>query len=171
MFATTRSIIQPIKILSGVFCNYEDRRITHTCLHARTHAALARPHPSFRSSLHPLSRHALEELCARAEGAQAAFTFTSGMAALAATLRLLKPGDSVIASEDIYGGMHRLLRHCASHSGLTVKFVPTWDLAEVERVLEETPRSRMVCVESPTNPMMRVRYAVHAFCAMQCLGL
>ena len=65
-----------------------------------------------------------------------------------ATLRLLRPGDAVIASEDIYGGMHRLLKHNTEHSGLTVKFVPTWDLEEVERVLEETPRTRMLCTST-----------------------
>jgi hypothetical protein len=52
------------------------------------------------------TRHALEELCCRIEHAQSAAAFTSGMAALSAVVRLLVPGDEVIASKDIYGGMY-----------------------------------------------------------------
>ena len=101
------------------------------------------------------------------EHASAAFAFTSGMAALAATLRLLRPGDTVLASQDIYGGTHRLLRHAATRSGLTVRHVVTWDLAAVEAALDAAPQTRMVYIESPTNPMARVsrhsrdRGAVH----------
>eukprot|EP00039_Didymoeca_costata_P013337 m.201486 g.201486 ORF g.201486 m.201486 type:complete len:1006 (+) comp15744_c0_seq10:222-3239(+) len=102
------------------------------------------------------TRHALEELCARIEHAQRAFAFTSGMAALSAVLRLLSPGDVVIASRDIYGGMHRVLKHAAIHSGLEVHFVETWNLNQVEEVLSKLPKARMMCLESPTNPMMRV---------------
>eukprot|EP00038_Savillea_parva_P014266 m.10468 g.10468 ORF g.10468 m.10468 type:complete len:1026 (+) comp2750_c0_seq2:148-3225(+) len=102
------------------------------------------------------TRHALEELCCRVEHAQAAFAFTSGMAALTAVTRLLSPGDEILASKDIYGGMHRLLRHNAKHSGVPVKFVETWDIAKVEELLETNPSVRMICLESPTNPLMRV---------------
>eukprot|EP00037_Helgoeca_nana_P015492 m.144598 g.144598 ORF g.144598 m.144598 type:complete len:1025 (+) comp23042_c0_seq1:94-3168(+) len=102
------------------------------------------------------TRHALEELCCRIEHAQSAAAFTSGMAALSAVVRLLVPGDEVIASKDIYGGMHRLLRHHAKHSGVGVNFVETWDVAKVEEMLLAKPTVRMICLESPTNPMMRV---------------
>jgi len=97
-----------------------------------------------------------QELCGRIEKAQKAFAFSSGMAALGAVLRLLQPGDAVIASSDIYGGMHRLLTYAVKHQGIIVKFVPTWDLARVNQVLVETPNTRMLCVESPTNPLMKV---------------
>ena len=102
------------------------------------------------------TRHALEELCGRIEKAHSAYAFTSGMAALASILRLLQPGDTVLASADIYGGMHRLLKYNAAHTGLDVKFVETWDLDAVRRVLQKTPNVRMLCVESPTNPQMKV---------------
>jgi len=77
------------------------------------------------------------------------------MSALASVLRLLQPGDAVLASKDIYGGMHRLLRYSAVHAGIEVKFVETWNIEEVIRTLNETPNARLLCVESPTNPMMR----------------
>eukprot|EP00939_MAST-03C_sp_MAST-3C-sp1_P002424 g2424.t1 len=103
------------------------------------------------------TRDALQEICRRIEHAEASYAFASGMAALSATLRLLKPGDSVLASRDLYGGMHRLLRHAATHSGLNVRFVETWDLERTRRAFtEEDGRVRMLFVESPTNPMMRV---------------
>lgn len=102
------------------------------------------------------TRQALEELCSTIEHGEAAFAFSSGMAALNAVLRLLQPGDGVLASRDIYGGMHRLLRHSAVHSGLDVHFAETWDLHAVEQLLDSQPNIRMLCVESPSNPLMRV---------------
>mmetsp|Transcript_28928 Transcript_28928/g.86837 ORF Transcript_28928/g.86837 Transcript_28928/m.86837 type:complete len:1028 (+) Transcript_28928:58-3141(+) len=102
------------------------------------------------------TRHALEELCSKVEHAQSATAFTSGMAALTAVLRLLIPGDEILASKDIYGGMHRLLRHHAKHSGITVTFIETWDFPKVEEALLAKPAVRMICLESPTNPLMRV---------------
>jgi len=104
------------------------------------------------------TRDALQELCRRVEGNEAvsSFAFTSGMSALSATLRLLKPGDIVLASKDLYGGMHRLLTHCVEHSGLDVRFVETWDLSKFKKELHSSSRVRMVFLESPTNPMMHV---------------
>ena len=78
-------------------------------------------------------------------------------------------GDVVVASQDIYGGMHRLLRYSAEHSGIHVKFVETWDLGKVEDVIKHNPRVRLLCVESPTNPMMRVRTLSDHY-MMWCLG-
>ena len=52
--------------------------------------------------------------------------------------------------------MHRLLMHCTVHAGITVNFVETWNLGSVEASLRAHPKARLVCVESPTNPMMRV---------------
>jgi cystathionine beta-lyase len=109
------------------------------------------------------TRDALQDLCRRIEHASASFTFTSGMAALAAVVRLLRPGETVIASKDIYGGMHRLLR---STQGVEVEFIATWDLAAVEETLLSTRRCAMVCIESPSNPMMKVSdiRAIAALC-------
>ena len=112
------------------------------------------------------TRDALQEICRRIEHATGAFAFTSGMSALSATLRLLKPGETVLASRDIYGGMHRLLRHAADHAGINVEFVPTWDLEGFEHALSGATRCAMVCLESPTNPMMRISdiRAIAALC-------
>ncbi|GBG29388.1 Cystathionine gamma-lyase [Hondaea fermentalgiana] len=104
------------------------------------------------------TRHALEELCGSLEGTDArSFAFTSGMAALTAVTRLVKPGDTILACQDIYGGMHRLLMNCAKISGIKINFVETWELDQVEKAFaEEGHRIKLVCLESPTNPQMRV---------------
>ena len=88
--------------------------------------------------------------------AVSSFAFTSGMSALSASLRLLKPGDQILASKDLYGGMYRLLIHAAEHSGLEIHFVETWDLKRFQKALDSSSKIRMVFLESPTNPMMHV---------------
>jgi cystathionine beta-lyase len=101
------------------------------------------------------TRTALEKQVAMLEGAHAAFAFGSGMAALAAVTRLLKAGDELIVGDDIYGGMHRLVsRVTGALHGVKVKFVDTTDLDTVRAAL--TPSTRMLHMESPTNPMMRI---------------
>ena len=103
------------------------------------------------------TRGVLESMCAVLHSGKRAFAFTSGMAALTACLRLLKPGDCVLASSDIYGGMHRELMYSAVHSGLVVEFVETWDAAAVERRMSRSAhRVKMICMESPTNPKLKV---------------
>jgi cystathionine beta-lyase/cystathionine gamma-synthase len=77
------------------------------------------------------------------------------MAALVAVTRLLKAGDELIVGDDIYGGMHRLVSRVTSQlHGVTLKFVDTTDVANVEAALG--PRTRMVHIETPSNPLMRV---------------
>eukprot|EP00808_Paulinella_micropora_P002508 g72122.t1 len=112
------------------------------------------------------TRKVLQDTVAKLEGANYGMAFTSGMAALTAVLRLLKPGNIVLCSKDIYGGMHRQLLLCAKHSGVLVEFVETWDIKAVEqRFAKQSSQSsigrrrnaiKMVCLESPTNPQMRV---------------
>lgn len=100
------------------------------------------------------TRTALEKQVAMLEGAHAAFAFGSGMAALAAVTRLLKAGDELIVGADIYGGMHRLVSRVTSLHGVKIKFVDTTDLRLVTSAL--TPATRMLHMESPSNPMMRI---------------
>src|SRR4051794_15053360 len=89
------------------------------------------------------------------EGAHAAFAFTSGMAALVAVTRLLKSGDELICGSDIYGGMYRLLTKVSSAlHGIKIRLVDTTDVATVAAAL--SPATRMVHIETPTNPLMRV---------------
>lgn len=100
------------------------------------------------------TRTALEKHVAMLEQAAAAFAFASGMAALHTVMRLLKHGDQVIANEDIYGGMHRLLTQDCTNSGIDVKFVDTTDLNALSKAI--TPKTRLIHLESPSNPRMRI---------------
>jgi cystathionine beta-lyase len=101
------------------------------------------------------TRTALEKHVALLESAHAAFAFTTGMAALnTLTNTLLKSGDTLIIGADIYGGMHRLACKVTSRMGVEVKFVDTTDLDLVAAAI--TPQTRLVHIESPSNPLMRV---------------
>ncbi|KPI84526.1 cystathionine beta-lyase-like protein [Leptomonas seymouri] len=102
------------------------------------------------------TRTAIETLVANLEGAHAAFAFSSGMAALQTLVTTLSAGDVILASSDLYGGMHRLLTQVTSCLGITVVFIPTWDLDAVRKGLEENPRAKLLHLESPTNPLMRI---------------
>ena len=100
------------------------------------------------------TRDALERNVASLEGGTHGFAFASGMAAIDSCLSLLVAGDHVICGENVYGGTHRLMEQLRSRMGLTFSFVDTSDVAAVERAI--TPATRLLFVETPTNPMMRL---------------
>lgn len=100
------------------------------------------------------TRAALEQCIAALEGGQHGLAFASGMAAESAVMQLLQPGDHTVAMDDLYGGTYRLFRRVLEPLGLTFSFVDGTDLSAVERAL--TPRTRMVWVESPTNPLLKL---------------
>jgi cystathionine gamma-lyase len=100
------------------------------------------------------TRDALERNLAALEGGRYGFAWASGMAATDAVLRLLSAGDHVLCSENVYGGTHRLMQRVFARLGLSFTFVDTRDLAAVEAAA--TPRTRLLFVETPTNPMMRL---------------
>jgi cystathionine gamma-lyase/cystathionine beta-lyase/cystathionine gamma-lyase/homocysteine desulfhydrase len=100
------------------------------------------------------TRSALERNLAALEGGQAAHCFASGMAAIDTILRLLKAGDHVIVSENTYGGTYRLFERVLKKFGLEFSYVDTTDAANVESSLRDN--TRMVFVETPTNPMMAI---------------
>ena len=100
------------------------------------------------------TREALESCLAALEGGAAAAAFGSGSAATAAVFQALGPGDHVIAPHDAYHGTGRLLRETFARWGLEATFVDMTQTAEVERAL--TPRTRLVWVETPSNPMWKV---------------
>lgn len=102
---------------------------------------------------HP-NRKALERTLAKLEGGLASFVFTSGMAAIDSVLRLLRPGDHVILSEAVYGGVYRLTTQLLVHFGLEFTFVDTTDPAVVLGAFR--PNTKMIYVETPTNPTMRI---------------
>jgi cystathionine beta-lyase/cystathionine gamma-synthase len=100
------------------------------------------------------TRTALEENIASLEGGRHGMAFGSGTAAVDAVLRLLRPGDHVIMSQNVYGGTYRIARLVWEDFGLQFDFVDTTDLAHVERAAR--PSTRMLFIETPTNPTMEI---------------
>jgi cystathionine gamma-lyase len=100
------------------------------------------------------TRDALERNLAALEGGTHGFAFASGLAATDAVLRLLSAGDHVLCGENVYGGTHRLMTQVFARLGLSFTFVDTRDTAGIEAAI--TPATKMVFVETPSNPMMRL---------------
>ena len=102
---------------------------------------------------HP-NRKALERTVAKLEGGHSAYVFTSGMAGIDAVFRLLRPGDHVVLSEAVYGGVYRLSTQLLVHFGLEFSFVDTTEPAVVLGAMR--PNTKMLYIETPTNPTMRI---------------
>ena len=100
------------------------------------------------------TRQVLEAQMAAIEGVAHGVAFASGMSAVDAIARLLKPGDHLISSDDVYGGTSRLFNRILSHYGLEFSYVDTSDPANVEAAIR--PETRMLWVETPTNPLLKV---------------
>jgi cystathionine beta-lyase/cystathionine gamma-synthase len=100
------------------------------------------------------NRSVLEETMARLDGGERGLVFSSGMAAIDTFLRLLKPGDRIVATEDSYGGTFRLLSRVYEEIGLTVSYVDTSDPQAVREAFNT--KARAVFVENPTNPLLKV---------------
>lgn len=100
------------------------------------------------------TRFALERNLAAMEGGKAGFAFASGMAAIGAITTLLKSGDHVVVAENTYGGTFRLFDKVLTRYQLTFAYVDTSDLAATARAF--TPATKMLFVETPTNPIMRL---------------
>lgn len=100
------------------------------------------------------TRQQLEEVVASLEEAKSAIAFSSGMAAIATLTEILRPGDHLVCGEDLYGGTTRLFSQICEKNGVTVSFVDTTDPAKLEEAM--LPSTRLVHVETPSNPMMTV---------------
>ncbi len=100
------------------------------------------------------TRMAVERNIAAIEGGRAGFAFASGMAAIGAIATLLKAGDHVVVSDNTYGGTFRLFDKVLTRCQLSFSYVDTSRLEDVERTF--TPSTRMLFVETPTNPLMRL---------------
>ena len=100
------------------------------------------------------TRAALEALIAELEGGSAGFAFASGLAAITAVLSLLRQGDRVVISADVYGGTYRLLDQVFSQFGIAYTIADTTDLTALEEAF--TPDVKMILVESPANPLLGV---------------
>ena len=100
------------------------------------------------------TRAALEANVAALENGRAGFAFASGMAAIGAVTSLLRSGDHMVVTDNTYGGTYRYFERVMSRYGLTFTYVDTADPAAVEAAI--TPATRMLFVETPTNPTMRL---------------
>ncbi|MDQ5838215.1 MAG: PLP-dependent aspartate aminotransferase family protein [Acidobacteriota bacterium] len=100
------------------------------------------------------TRLAVERNIAALEGARFGYAFASGMAAIDATLRLVKAGEHVVVSDNTYGGTFRLFSRVLAGYGIEFSYVDTTDALNVEATIKEN--TKMVFVETPTNPVMMV---------------
>jgi len=103
---------------------------------------------------HNLTRQALERNLASLEGGRFGLCFASGLAATNTLLQTLSAGDHVVAGHNLYGGTFRIMDKVFKRLGLTFSFIPTDDADAVERAF--LPATKMVFVETPTNPMMQL---------------
>ncbi len=121
------------------------------------------------------TRLALEECLAALEGGSHALAFASGLAATTTVLQMLQSGDHVLAGNDVYGGTYRLFEKVFRPFGLDFNFVDTTDPENVAEAL--TPQTRLVWLETPTNPLLSVSdlravaEAVHAHPAHPLLAV
>ncbi|CAO1432601.1 unnamed protein product, partial [Diamesa serratosioi] len=100
------------------------------------------------------TRQVLEECLAAVDNGKYALTFSSGLGTTTAIITTLKTGDHIITGDDIYGGTNRLFRNLAVNMGIEVDFVDLTNLENLEAAFK--PNSKMVWMETPTNPTMKV---------------
>ncbi|KAA3652808.1 MAG: cystathionine gamma-synthase [Bacteroidetes bacterium] len=100
------------------------------------------------------TRKALENNLAALENGKFGMCFGSGLAAIDAAIKLLKSGDEVISTDDLYGGTYRIFTQIFEPFGIKFKFVPMNDMAQIEAAI--TSNTKMIWVETPTNPMMNI---------------
>ncbi len=100
------------------------------------------------------TRTALENALASIENGARGLAFSSGLAATDCVLRMLKPGDEVIAMDDLYGGTYRMFTRIYQDMGIVFHFVDMNDIKQFESVI--TDKTKLVWVETPTNPLMKL---------------
>lgn len=106
------------------------------------------------SRTHNPTRQALENALASIENGTHGLAFGSGLAAIDAVMKLLKPGDEVISTNDLYGGSYRLFTKIFQDFGIKFHFVGMQDVSKIEDYINEN--TKLVWVETPTNPMMNI---------------
>lgn len=100
------------------------------------------------------TRTALENALASIENGKYGMAFGSGLAAIDAVLKLLKPGDEVVSTQDLYGGSYRLFKNIFEKFGIKFHFVNMQDVSHIENYININ--TRLLWVETPTNPMLNV---------------
>jgi cystathionine beta-lyase len=106
------------------------------------------------SRTHNPTRATLEANIAALENARFGACFASGLAAMDCVVKMLNPGDEVISTNDLYGGSYRLFNTIFAKYGIVFHYTAMQDVAAIEKLI--TPRTRLIWVETPTNPMMNV---------------
>ena len=100
------------------------------------------------------TRTALEKLIAGLEGAEECACFASGVAAMDALMKMFRPGDHIVSSNDLYGGSYRLFTSVFEPYGLEFSFIDMTDLEVVKQAIK--PNTKMMWIETPTNPLLRI---------------
>ncbi len=106
------------------------------------------------SRTHNPTRTALQKALAGSEGGKHGLCFSSGMAAIDTLIKLLKPGDEVVSTNDLYGGTYRLFTKIYQDYGIRFRFVPMSDAKAVEQHVNSS--TKLIWVETPTNPLLNV---------------
>lgn len=100
------------------------------------------------------TRKALEECIAALEGAKYGLCFSSGMGAIDAVAKLLRPGDEVITGDDLYGGTYRMFTKVFAHFGITFHFIDLKDPNNIKQYINSN--TKLLWIETPTNPTMQI---------------
>ena len=106
------------------------------------------------SRTHNPTRQALEKSLASIESGKYGFAFSSGLAAIDAVLKLLRPGDEIISTNDLYGGSYRLFRKIFQDYGLKFHFISMNNLDIINSTINKN--TKLIWIETPTNPMMNI---------------
>ena len=106
------------------------------------------------SRTHNPTRLALERSLASIESGKYGFAFSSGLAAIDAVMKLLRPGDEIISTNDLYGGSYRLFRKIFEDYGLKFQFISMNNLDNFNSVINK--KTKLIWIETPTNPMMNI---------------
>ena len=96
----------------------------------------------------------MEEAYAQIENGKFGLAFGSGVAATDAVMKLLSPGDEVIAANDMYGGTYRLLSKVYERFGIVFTYVDTTDINNIKNAV--SPKTKLIWIETPTNPLMNI---------------
>ena len=100
------------------------------------------------------TRAVLEDNIAQLEGGKFGVSYASGMSAVDAILRLFSPGDHIVSSDDVYGGVSRLFEQILKNYGLEFTYVDSSDVGKVAAAIK--PNTKFIWIETPTNPLLKV---------------
>jgi cystathionine gamma-synthase/cystathionine gamma-lyase len=106
------------------------------------------------SRTHNPTRTALQNALAALENGKHGICYASGLAATDAVLKMYRPGDEIIATSDIYGGTYRIMKRIFEPFGLIFKFVDMSEASEIRHLI--TSKTKMVWLETPTNPLLKI---------------